>query len=50
MDWPECDFGLIFNCSSTTGHYNGVKRIDETGVECKKINRVKITVVWRIKG
>ena len=37
MEWPECDFGLIFNCSSTAGHYNGVKRIDETGVECKQI-------------
>ena len=37
LEWPECDFGLIFNCNSTAGHYNGVKRIDETGVECKQI-------------
>ena len=37
MEWPECDFGLIFSCNSTTGHYSGVKRIDETGVECKNI-------------
>ena len=37
MEWPECDFGLVFNCSSTGGHYNGVKRFDETGVECKEI-------------
>ena len=37
MEWPECDFGLIFNCNSKTGHYSGVKRIDETGVECKHV-------------
>ena len=37
IDWPECDFGLLFNCNQRTCHYSGMKRIDETGVECKMI-------------
>ena len=37
MEWPECDFSLLFNCNSTTGHYSRVRRNDETGVECKNI-------------
>ena len=41
LEWPECDFGLLFNCNQMTGHYSGVKRIDETGVECKFIKEGK---------
>ena len=37
MEWPECDFSLLFNCNSRIGHYSGVRRNDETGVECKNI-------------
>ena len=37
LDWPEVDFGLLFNCNMVTGHYSGVKRNDELGVECKRI-------------
>ena len=37
LDWPEVDFGLLFNCNMVTGHYSGVKRNDEMGVECKRI-------------
>ena len=33
MEWPECDFGLLYNCNSRAGHYSGVKRFDEMGVE-----------------
>ena len=38
LEWPEVDFGLLFNCNMVTGHYSGVKRIHHFGVECKKIN------------
>ena len=41
FEWPECDFGLLFNCNQMTGHYSRVKRIDETGVECKFIKEGK---------
>ena len=37
LDLPEVDFGLLFNCNMVTGHYSGVKRNDELGVECKRI-------------
>ena len=36
-DWPEVDFGLLFNCNMATGHYSGVKCNDDLGVECKAI-------------
>ena len=37
LEWPETDFGLLFNCNMATGHYSGIKCNDETGVECKQI-------------
>ena len=37
LNWPEVDFELLFNCNMATGHYSGVKRNDELGVECKRI-------------
>ena len=37
LDWPEADFGILFNCNMVTGHYSGVKCNDDLGVECKRI-------------
>ena len=37
MEWPECDFGLLYNCNSRAGHYSGVKRFDEMGVEANEV-------------
>ena len=37
MEWPDCDFGLLYNCNSRAGHYSAVKRFDEMGVEANKV-------------
>ena len=39
MEWPECDFGLLYNCNSRAGHYSAVERFDETGVEANKVKQ-----------
>ena len=32
---------MLFNCNQITGHYSGVKRTDETGIECNFIKEGK---------
>ena len=27
MEWPECDFGLLYKCNSRAGHYSGLKMV-----------------------
>ena len=41
MEWPECDFGLLCKCNSRAGHYSGVKRLDDMGVEAKAVKQLK---------
>ena len=47
MEWPECDFGLVFNCSSTGGDLRDLMRQVSSA---RKSKRGKSTVVRRIKG
>ena len=47
MEWPECDLGLVFNCSSTGGDLRDLMRQVSSA---RKSKRGKSTVVRRIKG
>ena len=37
LHWTEVEFGLLYNCDSKKGHYSGIRRDDEMGVEAKKV-------------